>query len=213
MKSSVIYCRVSSLGDRQNTDRQIADLSDYARKNDLIVNKCFSEQVSGAKKNIDRPILADCISFCITNKIDTLLLSELSRLGRNTLEVLKTLDILHENNVNVYIQNLHLNTLLDDRTINPLASLITVVIAEMYKIERTNIIFRLNSGRQNFIKQGGKLGRKKGSVKSQDVKKEEYKEVISLLKKGYSIRNVAKLSNIGISTVQRIKKEFLIQKI
>ena len=52
------------------------------------------------------------------------------------------------------------------------------------------------------------MGRKPGSVKTSEQKREEYKEVISLLKKGYAIRNVAKLSGISISTVQRIKKEF-----
>jgi len=56
---------------------------------------------------------------------------------------------------------------------------------------------------------GGKLGRKKGSVKSDEKMKEEYKETINLLKKGYSIRNIAKLQGIGISTVQRVKNQFI----
>ena len=70
------------------------------------------------------------------------------------------------------------------------------------------IVYRLNSGRDSYIKNGGKLGRKPGSVKTTEQKWEEYKEVISLLKKGYAIRNVAKLSGVSVSTVQRIKKEF-----
>ena len=76
-------------------------------------------------------------------------------------------------------------------------------------IERGNIQYRLNSGRANYIAKGGKLGRKTGSTKTDDKKKEEYKEVIALLKKGYSIRNIAKLQSIGISTVQRIKNQFI----
>ena len=70
------------------------------------------------------------------------------------------------------------------------------------------IVYRLNSGRDSYIKNGGKLGRKPGSVKTTEQKREEYKEVISLLRKGYSVRNVAKLGGISTSTVQRIKKEF-----
>ena len=66
------------------------------------------------------------------------------------------------------------------------------VLAEMANIERSNIVYRLNSGRESYIASGGKLGRKKGSVKSTERKKEEYKEVISLLKHGYSVRNTAK---------------------
>ena len=72
-----------------------------------------------------------------------------------------------------------------------------------------NIQYRLNSGRANYIAKGDKLGRKTGSTKTDDKKKEEYKEVIALLRKGYSIRNIAKLQSIGISTVQRIKKQFI----
>ena len=69
--------------------------------------------------------------------------------------------------------------------------------------------FRLNSGRKQYVEKGGKLGRPVGSTKTKDKKKEEYKEVISLLHKGYVIRDVARLTGKGISTVQRIKKELV----
>ena len=60
-----------------------------------------------------------------------------------------------------------------------------------------------------MLRGGGKLGRPTGSTKSQDKKREEYREVISLLNKGYAIRDVAKLTGKGISTLQRVKKEFV----
>ena len=82
----------------------------------------------------------------------------------------------------------------------------------MASIERSNIQYRLNSGRENYIASGGKLGRKTGSTKSSEKKKEQYREVIALLKRGYSVRNIAKLQGVGISTVQRIKNEFINQK-
>ncbi len=75
----------------------------------------------------------------------------------------------------------------------------------MGNIERSSIQYRLNSGRANYIRNGGKLGRKKGSMKSEEQLKDEYKDVLLLLRKGYSIRNVAKLTEISVSTVQRIK--------
>lgn len=76
------------------------------------------------------------------------------------------------------------------------------------QLERDNISFRLNSGRKQYVEKGGKLGRPTESTKSQDKKKEEYSEVINLQNKGYAIRNVAKLTGKGISTVHRVKKEF-----
>ena len=208
MKEAVIYSRVSSVNDRQSTERQVEDLKSFASKNDYEVKKVFEEKISGAKKLEEKPILLECLEYCINNNISCLLLSELSRLGRSTLQVLKSLEILHEAKVNVYIQNLNLYTLLETGEINPMASIIITVMAEMAAIERTNIVYRLNSGRNNYIAKGGKLGRTVGSTKTVETKKEEYKKAISLLKKGISVRDTAKLANVGISTVQRIKKEF-----
>lgn len=208
MKTAVIYSRVSSTTDRQSTERQVLDLKSFADKNEFKIKKVFEEKISGAKKNEERNVLMECIDFCKSNKIDTLLTSELSRIGRSTLQVLKTLDSLHSNKVNVYVQNLGLNTLNENKEINPLASIIITVMAEMSSIERSNIQYRLNSGRQNYIDKGGKLGRTKGSVKSIEKMKDEYKEVINLLRRGYSIRNTAKISGNSVSTIQRLKKTF-----
>lgn len=209
MKKAVIYARVSSTNDRQDTGRQIKDLENYARSQDIEIVKTYEEHISGAKKIEERQILTECLEYCTRNSVDFLLLSELSRLGRSTLQVLRSLEILHEAKVSVYIQNLGLYTLLPDGKVNPIASIMVTVLAEMANIERSNIQYRLNSGRANYIANGGKLGRKKGSTKSEEKLKEEYKETILLLKKGYSIRNIAKLQGIGISTVQRIKKQFI----
>jgi DNA invertase Pin-like site-specific DNA recombinase len=142
--------------------------------------------------------------------VNYLLLSELSRIGRSTLQVLKSLEILHEAKVSVYIQNLGIHTLQPNGEVNPVASIMVMVLVEMANIERSNIVYRLNSGRDSYIANGGKLGRRKGSCKSTERKKEEYKEVISFLKRGYSVRNTAKLTSVSVSTVQRVKREFSI---
>ncbi len=205
----MIYARVSSVSDRQDTSRQIEDLRKYANLRDIEVVATFEEHISGAKKNEERQVLTDCLEYCTTNSVHYLLLSELSRLGRSTLQVLRSLEVLHEAKVSVYIQNLGLYTLQPDGKVNPIVSILITILAEMSNIERSNIVYRLNSGRSNYIAKGGKLGRKTGSIKTEEKKREEYKEVIQLLKKGYSVRNVAKLQGIGISTVQRVKNIFV----
>lgn len=207
--NAVIYARVSSVSDRQDTARQIQDLTRYANAQEIEVVSIFEEHISGAKKNEERQVLTDCLEYCTANPVNYLLLSELSRLGRSTLQVLRSLEILHEAKVSVYIQNLGLYTLQKDGKVNPIVSILITILAEMSNIERSNIVYRLNSGRANYIAKGGKLGRKVGSTKTEEKKREEHKEVIQLLKKGYSIRNVAKLQGLGISTVQRIKNQFI----
>ena len=84
-----------------------------------------------------------------------------------------------------------------------IASLLTCA-----QLERGNTSFRLQSGRKQYIEKGGKLGRKAGSVKQIRT---EYRDVISLLRKGYSVRDVAKLSGRGVSTVQRVKRLMKVQ--
>ena len=207
--NAVIYARVSSVSDRQDTARQIQDLTRYANAQEIEVVSIFEEHISGAKKNEERQVLTDCLEYCTANSGNYLLLSELSRLGRSTLQVLRSLEILHEAKVSVYIQNLGLYTLQTDGKVNPIVSILITILAEMSNIERSNIVYRLNSGRANYIAKGGKLGRKVGSIKTEERKREEYKEVIQLLKKGYSVRNISKLQGIGISTVQRIKNQFI----
>ena len=208
MKKAVIYARVSSVNDRQNTQRQVEDLKRFASQNGYELVGTYQEHVSGAAKNENRLVLMECLDYCVSHKVDFLLLSELSRLGRSTLQVLKSLESLHEAGVSVYIQNLGIYTLQSDGSVNPIASIMVTVLAEMSAIERSNIAYRLNSGRANYIANGGKLGRKAGSCKSENKKKEEYKEAISLLKRGYSVRNTAKLTGVSASTIQRIKKDF-----
>lgn len=169
----------------------------------------YEEHISGATKNENRMVLMECINYCIEHQVNYLLLSELSRLGRSTLQVLKSLEMLHESGVSVYIQNLGIHTLQPNGEVNPVASIMITVLAEIANIERSNIVYRLNSGRDSYIANGGKLGRRKGSCKTIERKKEEYKDVISFLKRGYSVRNTAKLSSVSISTVQRVKKTCL----
>lgn len=207
----VIYSRVSSQSARQSTERQVVDLKRLATGRGDKVVAVFEEKISGRKANVERPVLSRCLEYCIDpqNLVDMLFLSEISRLGRSTLEILKALDTLHTHKVCVYIQNLNLETLRPDKTVNPLSSLVTTLLGELAAMERQGIIDRLNSGRELYIEKGGRLGRKPGSKKSMEQKREEYKEAISLLKKGYSIRNVAKLTKKSVSTILSIKKEFV----
>lgn len=208
-KTAVIYARVSSIGDRQSTDRQVKDLSDYAVYQKMEVRKVFEEHISGAKKNDERPVLCEAIKYCKEYRIDVLLVSELSRLGRNALEVLASVKDLLDCGINLYIQKEQFTLLDKEGKPSLFAPVMIATLSTCAQLERDNISFRLNSGRKQYVEKGGKLGRPAGSTKSQDKKREEYREVINLLNKGYAIRDVAKLTGKGISTVQRVKKEFV----
>ena len=205
---AVIYARVSSVSDRQTTDRQVADLMNFAAANQLQVVRVFEEKISGAKQNKEREVLQAALEYCKQERVDYILSNELSRIGRNTFNVLETIKFLIDNNINLYLQKEKFTLLQDNGKPSPFAAIMLTTLSTCAELERENIAFRLQSGRKQFIEKGGKLGRKEGTCKTTEQKKEEYAEVLRLLRRGVSIRNTAKLSNVGISTVQRLKREF-----
>ena len=208
MATAVIYARVSSTGERQSTSRQVADLTDYAIRNGLEVLKIYEEHISGAKRNEERAVLTECINYAVGNRIDTVLFSELSRCGRAVWEVLDTIRTLKSNSINAYFQKEGLSLFSADGKENPYLAVMVSVLGVCAQLERENITYRLNSGRAKYIADGGKLGRKIGSVKSRERKQEEYAKVIRSLKAGKSIRDTAAICGVSVSTVQRVKKEF-----
>ena len=216
MKSAIIYARVSSTGDRQSTERQVIDLTDYAAKNSMTICKTFEEHISGAKRNEERAVLSECIEYAISNRVDVVLFSELSRCGRAVWEVLDTIRTLKDNAINAYFQKEGLSLFSEDGSESMYIPVILSVLCVCSQIERESIHYRLQSGRKVYVDKNlaetGKsgLGRKVGYRKPIDKKREEYKETLKLLRAGYPIRKVAKLTDVSESTVKRLKREFYI---
>lgn len=207
-KIAVIYARVSSTGERQSTARQVADLTQYAAINGMTVTEIFEEHISGAVKNEERPVLCECLDYCISNKIDTLLISELSRLGRNVDEVLANVKRCKDSQLNIYFQKENISIFQPDGSKNPFLNIFISVLGTCAEMEREAIAYRLNSGLKRYKEAGGKVGRKVGSVKSKEKKQEEYARVLRNLKQGKSIRDTATICGVSISTVFRVKREF-----
>lgn len=219
MKTAIIYARVSSSGSlesRQSTERQVIDLTDYANRNSMTICKTFEEHISGAKRNEERTVLKECIDYAISNRVDVVLFSELSRCGRAVWEVLDTIRTLKDNGINAYFQKEGLSLFSADGRESMYLPVILSVLCVCSQIERESIYYRLQSGRKVYVDKNlaatGKsgLGRKVGYRKPVETKKEEYKEVLKLLKAGYPLRKVAKLTDVSESTVKRLKKEFAI---
>lgn len=204
-----ILTRVSK--ESQSFDRQIADLRIHATKNNYTILGEFNEKISGATKNHDRKAWNQLMELVGTGSLDKVLVWELSRLGRNTLEVLKTLEALHEHKVSLYIQNYHIETLNDDGTLNPMSQLMVTMLAEFSRTERALIQQRLESGYRKHIDAGGTVGRKKGVSMSTTQLLDKHKEVVKYLHKGRSIRETATLASVSTRTVQKVKQNLVLQ--
>ena len=99
-----IYARVSSIGDRQNTERQVKNLTEFAATSGYDVKGIYEEHISGARTNKERKVLTDCLTDARENGIDIILFSELSRCGRAIWEVLETIKFCADNGINLYFQ-------------------------------------------------------------------------------------------------------------
>jgi len=200
----VIYSRVST--NTQDYQRQVDELNQYSERMGYEVVGDFMEKISGGKKNEERPELMNLISFVKENEVDKVLCWEMSRLGRNTLEVLKTIELLNENKISLYIKNYNLETLDENGEKNPLSTLMVQILSSISEMEKTQIRGRIKSGYDNFRKNGGKVGRKVGFKKSQDEILEEYSDVVKYLKKGRSVRETMKLTNRSNGTIMKVKR-------
>ena len=197
---AVIYARVSSTGDRQDTERQVADLQNYAATSGMQVVRVYEEKASGAKD--DREVLAECLAFLRKGEADTLLLSELSRLGRSVRKILDVTDDLTKAGINIHILDLNIDTMLPEGTENPVAKMLLTVLGLGAEIERRNIVSRLNSGRQLAIARGVRMGRPFGSGMSD----EQFPDVVRRLRKGLSVRDTAAACGVSAFTVLKVKK-------
>jgi len=200
----VIYSRVSTI--TQDYKRQTEELKEYSQKMGFQVVKTFEEKISGGKNNEDRPKLMEMINFIKENKIDKVLCWELSRIGRNTIEVLKTIKLLNDNCISLFIKNYNIETLNDKCEINPLSQFMIQILTSVSEMEKTTIRQRVKSGYDQFRKNGGKVGRKEGFRKDRELLLQEHKDVVKLLKQDYSVRKVMKLTDKSSGTIMKIKK-------
>lgn len=203
MKNKVaILARVSTSS--QSNDRQITELTEHVTAQGLEIVGTFTEVISGTKKNEERPVLLAILKQARSGKINKVCVLEVTRLGRDTLEVLSTLEALHALKVSVLVKNLGIETLTPEGKPNAVSQLIVTIVADLGRMEKELLIERINSGLAEAKRKGTKLGRKEGYKK--DLLK-EHSKVVKLLNDGYSVRKTATLANVGVSTVQRVKKE------
>ena len=208
MEKVVLLARVST--DKQEYRRQINELKGFCEKMKWEIAEIFANKVSGAETIENRTEIVEMVEFVRKNKVKRVVCLEISRLGRNTLEALKVIQILNENKVSLYIKNYSLETLNADGSVNPIASLICTILLEIASMERLTIRERMNSGRTQYIercrREGIKMGRPATYKKELDTYKQQYQKEIGLLKKGISLRNVASITGTSVNTIRKIKE-------
>ena len=208
MERVCLLLRVST--NAQDYEYQHSTLTELCERTGWEVVKVFANKVSGAKKNEDRREIVELLDFVQNNQVDRVVATEISRIGRNTLEALKTIEILNEHKVNLYLANYNIETLNPNGEVNPIARLILTICLEISSYERNLIRYRMKAGYEDYLKRRKenpelRLGRQ-GYQKSEDAYRDEYAKELSLMRKGISMRNVRQLTGTSLGTLQKLKK-------
>ena len=199
MGMKIKYNRTSTInqtGERYKLDKEVYDLT------------LFDKGVSGKIPFKEREKGKVLVELIQKGEVETLVVEELSRLGRNTVDVLTTLQWLEEKGVNVVVRGMgNLQSHIDGKK-NPIWNLITSVMSSIYQLEREQILERTESGRRMYVINGGKLGRKVGSNENLQtfLQKPKVKQIQSLLEKGKSVRDICGRLEVSPSTVIKVKK-------
>ena len=208
MEQVVILARVST--DKQEYYRQINELTDYCRQRNWEVVEVFANKVSGAATNEQRAEIQELVEYVKNHQISRVVCLEISRVGRNTLEALKVIQLLNENRVSLFVKNYNLETLDADGNVNPIASLICTILLEIASMERLTIKERMASGRRQYIEKcrrdGIKMGRPSTYRKSDEEYRKQYQKEISLIRKGLSLANISAITGTSINTIRRVKE-------
>lgn len=189
------YIRVSTMN--QKTERQLAK----SHPNE----KLYIDVVSGAMPFANRPKGKELLSDIEQQKITLLTVSSIDRLGRNLVDILGTIEALNHYQTNLKVENLGLDSLVDGKPSSAF-KLIVSVMANIAEMEREAILERTREGIEIAKAKGLFKGRKPGSVIPDEDFLHKYREVVKQLKKGkYSLREIAKICNVSLSTVQKVK--------
>lgn len=207
MEKVCLLCRVSTQA--QDYQYQVDLLSELANNKGWKTVAIFANKVSGAKKVEERQEIQELLDYVKKNKVDKVLCTEISRLGRSTLEALKTIEVLNEHGVCLYLANYGLETLDRNGKINPVTSLICTILLEIAQMERGMIRERMRMGYEAYLERRKSedlpLGRPCTYRKSEGEYRAQYGKEMSLLRKGISLRNVHAITGTAVGTLQKIK--------
>jgi DNA invertase Pin-like site-specific DNA recombinase len=167
----------------------------------------YEEKVSGFKNNNQRPIFSKMLDELESQKIDKVLVWELSRIGRSVIQSLQNIQLLTDKKVSIYIKNFNLETLNEDKTPNGLSLFMVQILFSVASMESQLTLSRLQSGYRSLVASKGSkaVGRKIGSIETEEETIQKHSDVIKLLKRKLSIRQISGLTKKSTNTVLKVK--------
>lgn len=193
---NILYIRVSSID--QNTERQKINGKDY----DYVVEDKCSGSIPFAERDGGKKIL----NLLSKNEITSISVHQIDRLGRNLLDILSTIQSFTNKGVCIYFLQQGLRTIDENGIVNPITNMIISILGVVSEMEKSMLKERQFDGIQIAKAKGLYTGRKKGSSEDNLKFLSKHQKSIDLLKKGYKAKEVAKINDVSVNTLTKIKK-------
>ncbi len=207
-QKALLLVRVSSDSERQDYERQISDLTNVANFKNWTIFTILKNKISATKKRLDqRPEIEILKNLVFDKKIDLVLVTELTRLGRTAKEILEVYRFLQENGIGIYIHSMSFYTQSNNPITQSVNNIIVTIMAEISEQEIIHLRQRIKSGQAEAKRKGKHIGRAKGRLGNFAKKMEtpKYQLAAKKIKQGLSLRDVAAISDISVNTVRKIK--------
>lgn len=193
----VFYSRVST--EEQNSERQLQDLKGF----DYI----FTDTFTGSVEFFKRPKGSQIKELIDSGKLTHLEIHSIDRLGRNTIDVLKTWQELTELGIKVVCRNPNLTNFKSDGTQDEVSMMIISILSIMGKFERDMILVRQKEGIKIAKEKGVYRGRKVGTQETKEkfLQKPNNQKIIGYLDKKYKYNEISKIMGCSYSTINKVK--------
>ena len=199
-----LLVRVST--NRQESDRQVSELTAHANLKGYDIVEICQEMISGKADQSKREGLNRALELAQNGKVKKVLVHEVSRLARRNSIAHSFVESLEEAGVSLYWHQQGIETLLSNGKRNPAAAIMFALLAEMARNERETLVERVKSGLEEAKRKGKILGRPQGSSISAKHYLAKHADIERMLHKGRSLREIAAKTGKAKLTVQRVKK-------
>ena len=202
MEKAIIISRCSTNETKQDVTRQSEQLKlTYGQQYEIV--KEFTYYKSGTKND---EVNLEILDYAINHGVKHIIAIEISRISRKISSFALFLEKSNEHGINIIIDNFKLHTLLPNGEKNAMVQTMLSIASTFASMELSLIQERLNSGRAKYIRGGGKLGRKEGSLKDNNQLLKEHADIVKFLRQGQSVRNTMKLTGKASGTIQKVKR-------
>ena len=202
METAIIIARCSTTEKKQDVTRQTKELTNKYN-NTYNIKKTFAYYQSGTK---NQDANKEMLSYAVTNGINHIIVSEVSRIGRKMVDVINFIEQCNNEKIDVVIDNHSLHSLNKDKSINVMTQAMLSIGATFASMELVQTKQRLDSGRKKYISEGGILGRKTGTTEDKATTLKKHNDIVKYLKHGDSIMKINQLTGKSTATVQKVKK-------